>query len=61
MRLLTCFLLWTAVVYGEVFCVGDVENPTNDPYIGYSLQRVTEKAFLESGFTLSCEEGASVG
>ncbi len=58
MRFLTFLLLWTAVVLGEVFCVEDVENPTNDPYIGYSLQRVTEKALLEGGFVLSCEEGA---
>jgi len=56
MRILALLiLLLTAPLRAELFCIEEVENPTNDPYVGYSLQRAVEKAFIENGFTLSCK------
>ncbi len=56
MRILALLiLLMTAPLRAERFCIERVENPTNDPYIGYGVQRIVEKAFIGNGFTLSCE------
>ncbi len=49
-------LLTTASLsFGEVFCIQDVENNTNEPYLSYAVLKFVEKALLEAGNTISCE------
>ncbi len=49
-------LLFSAsLLWAEVFCVEDVENNTNEPYLSYSLLKVVEEAILENGHQISCD------
>ncbi len=51
------FLLFSIITsaYAEVFCIENVENETNEPYLSYALLKVVEKAVLENGYELSCK------
>jgi len=51
-------LLFTSPLLASTFCIKGVENNTNEPYLSYSLLRVVERAILENGHEISCEDTA---
>ncbi|MCS7284475.1 MAG: hypothetical protein NZ527_02045 [Hydrogenobacter thermophilus] len=47
-------LLWVSLAFAAEFCIKPVENPYNEPYLNYALQKKVESAVLESGHSLKC-------
>ncbi len=51
---LALILLLLSLAYAGSFCIKEVENETNEPYLSYALLRTLEKAVLEVGGDISC-------
>ncbi len=54
MRFLIILLL-SGSLFAQTFCVREVLNSTDEPYLSYSLLRIVERALLENGYELGCE------
>ena len=54
MQILILFLL-AGTVFAQTFCIKDVRNETNEPYLSYSLLRIVERALLENGYEVDCD------
>ncbi|MDQ7082791.1 MAG: hypothetical protein Q9N34_07455 [Aquificota bacterium] len=52
------FSLIVTPALAGVFCIEEVENETNEPYLSYALLKMVERAILESGGKLSCKNGS---
>jgi hypothetical protein len=48
-------LLTPLAIFGKSYCITEIKNPSDDPYLEYALLRAVEKAIIESGYSLSCE------
>ncbi len=56
MWFLVIHALIVGLSFGQKLCLEEVKGIGEDPYVEYSLRKTVEKAFLESGYLLSCEE-----
>ena len=43
-------------VFANTYCIKDIENPSDDPYLEYALLKAVERAIIETGNRLSCGE-----
>jgi hypothetical protein len=50
-------VLFQTAIGGEV-CLSELKNPYPDDYLDYALRRTVERAFLQAGEKLRCEEGS---
>ncbi len=56
MSLLT--LICLSYANGKEFCIKDVRNEFNEPYLSYALIRTVERAVIEMGGVLDCDESS---
>lgn len=46
------FLITSA--FAEVYCIKEINNNTNEPYLSYAILRAVEQAILQSGGSIEC-------
>jgi len=44
------------IAVAQTYCIREIENPSDDPYLEYALIKAVERAIIETGNRLSCKE-----
>ncbi len=55
---LTIAILVPAIAFANAFCVKVERDPYRDPYLGLAVLKTIERAVIESGLAVSCDDSA---
>ena len=55
MRALAFFLVFS-ISWATSVCIENIDEDSNEPYLRYAILRYTERALLQNGISVSCEE-----
>jgi len=58
LKILLALILLVGISFGKEFCIEEVDNDFNEPYLSYALLRIMERAVLETGGNIACSQNS---